>query len=150
MGDSPLVLVVGPSGQTGSVIVNALLESGNYVRIGPDTEVPLIPYLFQRVAGLTRPSPNARPDVDALVTRGVAIHSIDWVLGSSPALVKAFTGVDIVISCCNWQTLLQQKHLIDAAKDAGTVKRFIPCDWGTVCPPGVMALEDWVRHPCSL
>ena len=46
MGDSPLVLVVGPSGQTGSVIVNALLESGNYVRIGPDTESPLIPCLF--------------------------------------------------------------------------------------------------------
>jgi len=46
MGDSPLVLVVGPSGETGSVIVNALLESGNYVRIGPDTEAPLIPCLF--------------------------------------------------------------------------------------------------------
>ena len=46
MGDSPLVLVVGPSGRTGSVIVNALLGSGNYVRIGPDAEVSLIPRLF--------------------------------------------------------------------------------------------------------
>jgi len=49
---SPLALVVGPSGKP--VIVNALPESGKYVRIGLDTEAHLTPCLFLRVAGLTR------------------------------------------------------------------------------------------------
>lgn len=51
MVDTPLVLVVGPSGQTGSIIVNALLESGKYVRTGLDTEARLTPCLLSASCG---------------------------------------------------------------------------------------------------
>jgi len=37
--------------------------------------------------------------------------------------------------------LLHQTRLVDAAKRAD-VKRFIPSDFGTPCPPGVMKLHD--------
>lgn len=40
---------------------------------------------------------------------------------------------------------LAQKNLAAAAKEAG-VKRFVPCFFATICPPGgVMILRDEVR-----
>lgn len=52
------------------------------------------------------------------------------------------TGVDVLISAITARSQLQQKSLAKAAKDAG-VKRFMPCAFTTVAPPGgVMLLRD--------
>lgn len=51
-------------------------------------------------------------------------------------------GVDVLISAISAHQQLQQKNLADAAKIAG-VKRFLPCAFTTVAPPGgVMMLRD--------
>jgi hypothetical protein len=58
-------------------------------------------------------------------------------------LVKVLTGIDVVISCIYWLNLDDQVPLIKAAKLAG-VKRFVPCNFGTPAPRGVMKLMDHV------
>jgi len=130
MSYKPLVLIVGPTGSTGLPIVNALLESGDF-----------------RVAGLVRPASSTSPGVKSLRDKDIAIHALDWVsapLNELTALLKN-EGVEILISTCPYPVIDEQTKLVDAAKAAGTVKRFVPSDWATVCPPGVMALEDRKR-----
>lgn len=102
--------------------------------------------LIQRIAGLIRPSSSIKPEVQSLRDRGVAIHALDWVsapLDELTALLKD-EGVEVLISACTADVIDEQTKLVDAAKAAGAVKRFVPCDWATVCPPEAMALEDRV------
>lgn len=54
------------------------------------------------------------------------------------------TGIDVVVSGIYWLNLDDQLPLIQAAKVAG-VKRFVPCNFGTPAPRGVMKLLDHVR-----
>lgn len=62
--------------------------------------------------------------------------------GSHEDLVKALQGVDVVVSAIGPAEQLEQIPLATAAKEAG-VKRFIPCGFITVSPPGgIMALRD--------
>jgi uncharacterized protein YbjT (DUF2867 family) len=57
-------------------------------------------------------------------------------------LVPLLEGIDTVISAISAGDQLEQIPLVDAAKKAG-VKRFVPCGFITVCPPGgVMRLRD--------
>lgn len=150
MSYKPLVLVVGPTGNTGLPIVNALLESGDFVCSSFIDDVSLLilrsSIQIQRIAGIIRPSSSTKPEVQSLRDRGVAIHALDWVsapLDELTALLKD-EGVEVLISACTFSVIDEQTKLVDAAKAAGTVKRFVPCDWGTVCPPEAMALEDRV------
>jgi uncharacterized protein YbjT (DUF2867 family) len=63
------------------------------------------------------------------------------------ALVPILKDIDIVISAIDAGSQLSQMNLVDAAKRAG-VKRFVPCAFITVAPPGgVMDLRDQVRLP---
>jgi NmrA-like family len=150
MSYKPLVLVIGPTGSTGLPIVNALLESGDFVRSSFIDHPPLLTHHpstpIQRVAGLVRPDSSTSPGVKSLRDKDVAIHALDWVsapLNELTALLKN-EGVEILISACSYNAIDEQTKLVDAAKAAGTVKRFIPSNWASVCPPGVMALEDRV------
>ncbi|KAI5118179.1 hypothetical protein M0805_008420 [Coniferiporia weirii] len=118
------VLILGATGRTGSSIVDALLDSAN----------------FTVIAGV-RPSSASKPSVDVLKSRGVEIRLLDLEKASIDQLVHALDGVETVISTIEWTYLELQKSLVDAAKKAG-VKRFIPCDWGTASPRGVMKLHD--------
>jgi hypothetical protein len=59
--------------------------------------------------------------------------------------VGILSGVDVVISCIVFTALEEQVHLAEAAKAAG-VKRFVPCNFGTPAPRGVMLLDDRVRQ----
>jgi len=58
-------------------------------------------------------------------------------------LDEAFRGVDVIVSALTVGQLGDQKKLVDSAKRVG-VKRFVPSDWATACPPGVMELQDIV------
>jgi hypothetical protein len=54
------------------------------------------------------------------------------------------SGVDIFISAISGRSIAAEINIATAAKKAG-VKRFVPCGFGTVCPPwGVMLLRDHV------
>lgn len=59
-------------------------------------------------------------------------------------LTKALEDIDIVVSSVGPSDQHTQIDIITAAKAAG-VKRFIPCAFITVCPPGgIMYLRDEV------
>ncbi|KAI5118180.1 hypothetical protein M0805_008421 [Coniferiporia weirii] len=118
------VLILGATGRTGSSIVDALLDNTDFT-----------------VIAAVRPSSASKPSVDDIKSRGVEIRLLDLKKDSVERLVEALVGVETVISTIVWTYLKLQKPLIDAAKKAG-VKRFVPCDWATASPRGVMRLHD--------
>ncbi|KAF7354699.1 Glycoside hydrolase [Mycena sanguinolenta] len=97
--------------------------------------------MTQVVEALVRPSSADRSDVKALEDRGVKIRVAD-IEGPLEALVGALAGVDVLISAIDLKSQLVQIPLVTATKKAG-VKRFVPCAFTTVAPPGgVMVLRD--------
>ena len=73
------------------------------------------------------------------------------VAAAGPAELKAtLAGVDFIVSVVTATVLGLQRVLFEAAKEAG-VKRVIPSDFATTCPPGVRDLHDQVPAdaPCS-
>ncbi|KAJ7764576.1 hypothetical protein DFH07DRAFT_867255 [Mycena maculata] len=119
------VLLLGATGGTGSSILKGLLENREFF----DTEA------------LVQPSSADKPTVQKLAERGVKIRVAD-IGGPLDALVKTLTGIDVLISAIGATAQLAQIQLATAAKEAG-VKRFVPCGFITVTPPGgVMALRD--------
>ncbi|KAJ6459995.1 hypothetical protein C8R45DRAFT_843061 [Mycena sanguinolenta] len=119
------VLILGATGRTGASILDALLE---------DTSS------FD-VEGLVRPASAEKPAAQNLATRGVKIHVAD-IGGPIEELVCILTGVDVFISAIDAMGQAAQLQLVRAAKKAG-VKRFVPCAFVTIAPPGgVMALRD--------
>ncbi|KAI3579542.1 hypothetical protein IWW34DRAFT_913531 [Fusarium oxysporum f. sp. albedinis] len=112
------VAIIGATGQTGSVIVQALLES-----TAPTFEV----------IALTRPSSLQKPTVLELQRKGVKIVSAD-LGGPQSALTETLVGVDVVISAIYGGSVMDEIPLINASKTAG-VKRYLPCFFATVAAP---------------
>ncbi|KAL1957242.1 hypothetical protein VTO42DRAFT_6148 [Malbranchea cinnamomea] len=119
------VALLGATGETGSSILQGLLAEKDK---------------FQ-VEALVRPTSVEKPQVKKIVDAGVKIRVADAT--SSPEdLATVLGGVDILISAIDAWSQLQQKNLATAAKMAG-VKRFLPCAFTTIAPPGgVMLLRD--------
>ncbi|KAJ6605415.1 hypothetical protein DFH09DRAFT_1121358 [Mycena vulgaris] len=119
------VLLLGVTGETGGSILEGLLED---------------PASFV-VEALVRPSSAEKPDVKKLAERGVKIRIVD-IGGPIEALVESLAGIDVLISAIDALGQLAQLSLATAAKQA-RVKRFVPCAFTTVAPPGgVMPLRD--------
>ncbi|KAK7053834.1 glycoside hydrolase [Favolaschia claudopus] len=119
------VLLLGATGETGKSILQGLLED----RESFDVEA------------LVRPSSVDKPKVKALADRGIKLRIGD-IQGPTDALVKTLTGIDVVISAIDIMGVLAQIDLATAAQKAG-VKRFVPCSFMTIAPPGgVMSLRD--------
>ncbi|KAJ4226229.1 hypothetical protein NW759_004814 [Fusarium solani] len=120
------VAIVGATGQTGSVIVKALLESTT-----PKFEV----------TALTRPSSLQKPQVLELAKKGVNIVAAD-LAGSEEELKKALMGIEVVISTIYGASVTAEIPLINAAKAIG-VQRYVPCFFATVAPPtGALRLRE--------
>ncbi|KAL2830659.1 hypothetical protein BJY01DRAFT_240331 [Aspergillus pseudoustus] len=118
------VLLVGAAGETGGSIATGLLENP----------------LFE-IHALVRPRSAQKPAIVALQDKGVHIRKCD-LKSSEDELEKVLQGVDVVISCVGSAEQQDQIPLANAAKKAG-VKRFIPCGFITVAPPGgIMWLRD--------
>ncbi|UPK91680.1 hypothetical protein LCI18_002615 [Fusarium solani-melongenae] len=120
------VAIVGATGQTGSVIVKALLESTT-----PKFEI----------TALTRSSSLQKPQVLELAEKGVNIVAAD-LTGSEEELRKALTGIEVVISTIYGASVTAEIPLINAAKAIG-VQRYVPCFFATVAPPiGALRLRE--------
>ncbi|KAJ5765073.1 Isoflavone reductase family protein [Penicillium odoratum] len=118
------VLLLGATGHTGSSILDGLIEYGNF-----------------SIELFVRPSSADKPAVKELADRGLPIRLGD-LDGPFENLVSLLSGFDLVISAIDASSQLAQINLATAAKEAG-VKRFIPCGFTTVCPPGdVMKIRD--------
>jgi len=118
------VLLLGATGETGSSILEGLIEYGKF-----------------EVAILVRPASAEKPAVKKIADRGVEIRVVD-IAGSIDDLVSALSGIDVFISAIDADTQLAQNNIATAAKKAG-VKRFVPCGFTTISPAGgVMMLRD--------
>jgi hypothetical protein len=97
---------------------------------------------LQEVEALVRPASSTKPSVLKLRDRGVKIHVAE--MNDDVQLAGILAGINTVISTVGPESQLEQIPLVDASKKAG-VKRFVPCAWITVCPPGgVMWIRDQV------
>ncbi|KAF2101288.1 NAD(P)-binding protein [Rhizodiscina lignyota] len=118
------VLLLGATGETGGSILNGLLADKSL-----------------NVSVLIREASLEKPATKAIASRNVPI-----IVGDSTADVATLTslvkGFDVVISAIDAASQLAQANLVDAAAAAG-VKRFVPCGFMTIVPPGgIMLLRD--------
>ncbi|KAK7883446.1 hypothetical protein LTR67_011196 [Exophiala xenobiotica] len=116
------VLLLGATGETGASILEGLAADGTF-----DVSIAV------------RPSSTDKPAVRALAARGFPVITVDINTEIDPSLLEPF---DTVISSIGPEAQQSQLNFATAAKAAG-VKRFVPCAFITVCPPGgVMQLRD--------
>ncbi|KAJ7097493.1 hypothetical protein C8R43DRAFT_1141567 [Mycena crocata] len=119
-----IVLIFGATGETGRSILQGFLK---------------IPTLL--MSKLSYVHSHWRPQVKKLVELGVNIR-VAGLSGSVEKLGDVLNGIEILISAIDATGQLAQINLATAAKKAG-VKRFIPCGFTTIAPPGgVMASRD--------
>lgn len=102
----------------------------------------------QQVEALIRPASSAKPSVLQLKERNVKIHIAE--IKDDARLVSILIGVATIICTLAPDALFEQIPLANAAKKSG-VKRFVPCAFMTVCPPGgVMWIRDQVYNPITI
>ncbi|KAH8807887.1 hypothetical protein F5884DRAFT_704262 [Xylogone sp. PMI_703] len=126
------VFLVGATGETGAVMLDALIKDGSF-----------------NVTCFIRSSSAGKPAVKALEDRGLKIVKGD-LAGPIEETVALLQGIDIVVSALFPLTATDQLPLVDAAAKAG-VKRFLPCNWGTIAPRGgIMDMRDLKEevHDC--
>ncbi|KAL0948764.1 hypothetical protein HGRIS_008895 [Hohenbuehelia grisea] len=121
------VVIISVTGNSGEPIARGLVESGKF-----------------SITGTVRPLSLDKPIVKDFKALGITIVPIDWQTAPQADLEALFADADTVISTCSFAAVSDQPRLADAAKAAG-VKRFVPSEWASVCPPGVMLIEDTKR-----
>ncbi|PWI64280.1 hypothetical protein PCL_11312 [Purpureocillium lilacinum] len=120
------VAVLGATGETGSSIINGLLESSR-----PRYDI----------TALTRPSSLESPKILSMKKRGIRVVAAD-ITSPENQLVQLVAGMDVVISAIAPFHHDAEIPLINASKIAG-VKRYVPCFFGPVAPPkGILTLRD--------
>ncbi|KAJ5334644.1 hypothetical protein N7452_007047 [Penicillium brevicompactum] len=124
MGFPITVGVLGATGAVGHSVVQGLLSSE---------------FNF-RIVSLTRQSSVGSTINENLRKEGLDIVGYD-LAQPQDILVNKLRGIDVLISCMNWENLHLQKHWVEPAKLAG-VKRFIPSEWVAPTPPGVSNVQD--------
>lgn len=108
-------LVIGATGYIGRFVAEACLESGRatYILVRP---------------GLVCPARAAA--IDALRAKGAIV--IEGSVNDKDLMEKKLKqeGIEVVISGLGGSQILDQLILLDAIKDAGTIKRFLPSEFG--------------------
>lgn len=98
---------------------------------------------------LARPTSVHNTAYKELESRGVKVVPVD-LKGSETSLVRALSGVDVVVSAITFTELDSEIPLANAAKGAG-VKRFLQSALMVVIPPrGVVDLREQVHALSAL
>lgn len=148
------VAIVGATGETGSSIVDGLLESGAFVSqrkhvpafccrhdAGPPAhDANAQP--TQHVKALVRPESLLKQRTLDLEKKGARVLPVDLTRSNS-ALLDALADVDTVIAAVGAFDYDVQYVLAEAAKKAG-VKRFVPSSFTAVTPLGIATGRDYV------
>ncbi|KAK1326683.1 Eugenol synthase 1 [Acorus calamus] len=110
------ILVIGGSGYIGKHIVRASVSMGHptFALLRPQT--------------LTSPDPSKQGLINDFKSIGVKIIQGD--LNDHDLLVRCIKRVDVVISAVSTADHLDQPKIINAIKEAGNVKRFLPSEFG--------------------
>ncbi|KAL3697214.1 hypothetical protein R1sor_011290 [Riccia sorocarpa] len=109
------VLIIGATGYIGTYLVRASVK----------LEHPT----FILVRSLTPSDPAKAQLIKSFQDSGVTVLKGD--VGDRESLVAALRQVDVVISSVNQaEALSSQVNILEAAKETGTIKRFIPSEFG--------------------
>ncbi|PKA53888.1 Isoflavone reductase-like protein [Apostasia shenzhenica] len=108
------VLVIGGTGYVGQFITKA----------GPRSGHPT----FALIRESSATNPEKAKLLEEFKAAGVQIVYGDY--KDHETLVKAIKGVDVVISTVGHSQILDQLKFIDAIKEAGNIKRFLPSEFG--------------------
>lgn len=112
--DMSKVLIVGGTGWLGSKILDLLQGTSHQLSA------------FIRPQSLNDPAKAA--SFKKLEERGVKL--IPGELHKKEDLVAALQGIDVCICCLGSFQGIEQLPLIEALKEVGTIKRFVPSDFG--------------------
>lgn len=99
-----------------------------------------------KVIASIRPTSFEKLSVKELAASGVEIRSSDIEADSQDQLKELLNGVDVLVIAVQLST--DQKPLLRAAKDVGTIKRVLPSEWTWDAPHGSIHLNDEVSD-CS-
>ncbi|KAH9295439.1 hypothetical protein KI387_039027, partial [Taxus chinensis] len=108
------VLVIGATGYIGRFVALAAVAAGHPV--------------YALVRRATASLPAKAQCLQELKDAGV--HIIYGDLSDHNSMVKAVQGMDVVISVVGGAQLTDQLKILDAIKEIGTVKRFLPSEFG--------------------
>ncbi|KAK9129836.1 hypothetical protein Sjap_010323 [Stephania japonica] len=115
MAEKSKVLVIGATGYIGKFIVEAStkLDHPTFALVREGSSISL----------------EKQKLLQSFESSGVTLLYGD--VGHHKSLVKAIKQVDVVISTVGPYSLLEQINIIDAIKEAGNVKRFVPSEFGS-------------------
>eukprot|EP00249_Psilotum_nudum_P000913 c13102_g1_i1 orf=463-1674(-) len=111
---STKILIIGATGYLGKHLVKEAVAQGHST--------------FALVRSSALSDPAKAELIESFKASGVAIHQ--GTLKDHDVLVSVLRQVDVVICSVNGGQVLDQYDLIAAIKEAGTIKRFIPSEFG--------------------
>ncbi|OAQ97461.1 hypothetical protein LLEC1_03549 [Akanthomyces lecanii] len=123
MSNRPRVGLLGASGETGSSILNGLIEDAGF-----------------DIVAFVRPQSIFKPANLRIEQKGVQVRVLD-LKAPENTVVAALEDIEILISAIGPREQLSQIPLVIAAKKAG-IKRFVPCAFAPVLPVGVHRSRD--------
>ncbi|KAL3697230.1 hypothetical protein R1sor_011306 [Riccia sorocarpa] len=108
------VLIIGGTGYIGTYLVRASIKLGHPT--------------FILVRSPTPSDPAKANLIKSFQDSGVTVLKGD--VDDRESLVAALRQVDVVISSVNGEAVASQVKIVEAAKETGTIKRFIPSEFG--------------------
>ncbi|KAK4262153.1 hypothetical protein QN277_027742 [Acacia crassicarpa] len=114
MAEKSKILIIGATGYIGKFLVEASTKAGHPT--------------FALVRESTVSNPNKSKLIDGFKNSGVTLLWGD--LSDYQCLVKAIKQVDVVICTVGGQQVADQINIIAAIKEAGSIKRFVPSEFG--------------------
>lgn len=109
------ILIIGATGYIGPYFAHASVAAGHptFVLIRPETAI----------------NPAKADLIESFKNSGIVI--LEGSLEDYESLLYAVRQVDIVISSVGSQQILDQLNIIKAIKEVGSIKRFVPSDFGS-------------------
>ncbi|XP_042492677.1 isoflavone reductase-like protein [Macadamia integrifolia] len=108
------ILIIGGTGYIGKYIIEASMKAGH-----PN---------FALIRASTVTDPQKGKLIESFKNSGITMMLGD--IDDHESLVKAIKQVDVVISTVGIEQIADQVKIIAAIKEAGTVKRFLPSEFG--------------------
>ncbi|KAK6793459.1 hypothetical protein RDI58_006912 [Solanum bulbocastanum] len=114
MEEKSKILIIGGTGYIGKYLVKESVKCGHST--------------FILVRESTLPNPEKSKLIDTFKSIGVTLIYGD--LSNQESLIKAIKQVDVVISTVGGGQFDDQENIINAIKEAGNIKRFLPSEFG--------------------
>lgn len=115
MREKSRILIIGGTGNLGKFIAEASIQARHPT--------------FVLVRESTFSSPDKSQVIQSFIDQGILLLQGD--IYDHNSLVKAIKQVDVVISVVRGSAIPDQVKIIEAIKEAGNIKRFIPSDFGS-------------------